>query len=208
MFFLIQLIFFINVNCFTLIKPSLQIRNIIRYGLYEVSPINTIIYYDLDKTQKINIQNNINDDRFIINNDLIYVSLHNINESGNIITRFIIFLYVHDKLNNLYGQYILESKDYKKFDNYNFCSYYELNSIFYCNFSYHKYYLDNINYNTDISFDFIYKNETNTYLRNVGTSNKISYIPTYLYTSELRYKNMSWKKSNKIIYYESSFYYD
>jgi hypothetical protein len=192
----------------TLLKPVLQKPiNTLKYSLYEVGPINTIIYYNLDGNQKTNIKNEIDENRFTMNSDQIYISLHDVKESNEVITKLEIFLYVHDKLNNMNGQYILQSKNYKKFDKSIICSFYESNPTFFCNLSYYQYNLDNVNFNTDLLFDFIYQNSTNTFLINIGTSNKVSYIPTYLYTSEFKYKKMHWKKSDKVIYYKTSFYY-
>ena len=212
-YILLSLFFTGSKSLTTLTKAS--INKPPKYNLYEVGPINTILYYNLDEQQQFNIQNEINiesDNRFNINNPQIYVSLHDLKiDHDNIITKFEIFLYVYDKINNLNGQYILESKNYTKFDDKSIIrSFFESNSKYFCSLSYYPYILDDINFNIDISFDFIYYKQDNNelYLRNIGNSiNKISYIPIYQYASELKYKNMFWKKSNKIIYFKKSFYY-
>jgi hypothetical protein len=207
--FLLFTLIFNKVTCFShFIKPRLHKYTILKNSLYEIYPINTIIYYKLNETQKMNIQNEFNNERFSMNNDNIYISLHDVKQSDRKITRFQIFLYVHDKTNNLNGQYILESKDYQIFNRNNLvCSFYESNPKYFCSLSYYQYNLDYMNFNSEFFFDFIYKNDAEPYLKNVGVNNKISYIPYYLYTSEFKYKDMTWEKSDKVIYYKESFYY-
>lgn len=209
-------LFFTGSKCLTTFtKASINKPSIYKYSQYEVGPINTILYYNLDELQQINIQNEINiesDNRFNINNPQIYVSLHDFKvDHDNVITKFEIFVCVYDKINNLNGQYILESKNYTKSDDKSIIrSFFESNSKYFCSLSYYPYNLDDVNFNIDISFDFIYhkQDDNDLYLRNIGNCiNKISYIPIYQYTSEFKYKNMFWKKSNKIIYFKKSFYY-
>jgi len=190
------------------IKPlSSSVNN-----LYQVKPYKTIIYYDLNNDKKIEIQDEINkktNNKYIINTNNIYVSLYNYcDDCGNENkSKCQIFVYVHDIVNNLNGQYILETKEYEQINDQTLITFYENNKIFYTSFSYYKYHLDNVNYLNDIKFDFIYENNQ-PYLRNINSlCDKINYTPSNIYSSELKYKGVVWKKSNKIIYYRTSFFY-
>lgn len=177
---------------------------------YHIDSLNTIICYDLNCIKIMEIQDEINkktNNRFTINKNNIYISLydyyHNYLEEKS---KCHIFVYVHDNLNNLDGQYILETKEYEKNNNKNLIySFYESNKHFHTSFSCYHYNLDNINHSNDLTFNFIYDN--NKYLKNINMCDKISYIPTYIYSSELVYKNIFWEKSNKVIYYRNKFIY-
>ena len=182
-------------------------------NLYQIKPYNTIIYYELNNEKKIEIQNEINkiiNNKYIINTNNIYISLYDYSDEYNHQNncKCQIFVYVHDIQNNLDGQYILKTKEYNKINTESLInSFYENNKEFYISFSYYKNYLDNVNYINDIKFDFIYEKEQPYLLNIANMCDKISYTPSYTYTSELKYKNIVWNKSNKIIYYKNSFYY-
>lgn len=208
---------FLKVKSFLIIKPKILNKQILysRTSLYEIKPLNTIIFYNLCLDHKNDIQNEINiktNNRFEIKNNNIYISLYDCIEDNKTMLVCQIFVYVHDHQNKLDGQYILESKEYKYSDIKSLiCSFYESNPIFRCSFSYYQYNLDNFNYDNYLSFDFIYKiiNGEQIYLKNIGNgNNEQSYIPVYEYCSEFKYKNIFWEKSNKIIYYKNSFYYN
>jgi hypothetical protein len=177
---------------------------------YYVKHNSIIFYYELIDIKKIEIQNEINKNtknRFNINANNIYMSLYdysnnNLDENKS---KCQIFVSVHDQLNNLDGHYILETKEYNKCKKSLVYSFYENNEKFYISFSCFQSYSDNVNYMNDLKFDFMYDN--NTYYKNIGNYDKISYTPSYIYCSELKYKNMYWKKSSKVIYYRYNIYY-
>ena len=183
-------------------------------NFYHIKSSSTIISYNLEKDKKMMFQDEINEktnNRFNILNDSIYVSLHDYStDINNEIqkSKCQLFLYVHDNLYNLDGHYILETKDYKNMNDEKciIFSFYENNSIFYTSISYYQYSLDFINYVNDLTFDFIYEHDQ-PYLKNIANNTKISYSPSYLYCSELKYKGVHWKKSNKVVYYKNNFYY-
>jgi hypothetical protein len=181
-------------------------------NLYQIKPFSTIIYYNVDNFKIMEIQDDINkktNNRFTIKTNNIYVSLYEYSEDylEENKSKCQLFVYVYDNLNNLDGQYILESTDYNKNNNDKslITSFYEHNQDFCTSFSYYKDNLDNINYEDELKFNFIYEN--NRYLRNLGIFDKTSYIPRYIYSSELKFKDTHLKKSNKIIYYRNKFYF-
>ena len=206
---------FSKVYALTLIKPTIINKQPITYNsdLYEVKPHHTVLSYNLNIDHKIDIQNEINqktNKRFMINDDNIYITLHDCIYEETLCMKFQVFVYVHDYKNQLNGQYILESKEYKIVNNKNIiCSFYDNNLSFYSSFSYYQYNIDQYNYNNSLSFDFIYNNldDKELYLKNIGIGTKQSYTPNYNYISEFKYKNRFWKKSDKIFYYKQSFYY-
>jgi hypothetical protein len=196
-----------NHNYKPLIKPIYNSFSDINYVIHN----SIIFYYELNDVKKIEIQNEINkntNNRFNININNIYVSLYDYSDNylDEKKSKCQIFVSVYDHLNNLNGHYILETKEYKKCNEQNLIySFYENNEKFYTSFSCYQYYSDSVNYINDLNFDFIYDN--NIYYKNIGNYKKISYTPNYIYSSELKYKNIHWKKSNKVIYYKINFYY-
>ena len=192
-----------------LIKP--QYNSISNF--YCIEPFNTIITYDIDHLKIMEIQNEINEktnNRFIIKKNNIYISIYDYSDNNHKEhkSKCQIFVYVYDSLNNIYGQYILETKQYNNNNNNKsiIFSFYESNQQFYTSFSCYQYNYDNINYTNDLIFNFIYDN--NKYFKNTNIYDKISYFPSYIYSSELRYKNTLWKKSNQVFYYKNNFIYE
>ena len=212
--FIILSILYLQVNSFInkykyrpFIKPHYNTLS----DFYYIEPFNTIICYELDHTKVMEIQNEINEktnNRFIINNDNIYISLYDYSDDiGKSKSKCQIFIYVYDNINKLHGQYILETKEYNKNNNNKsvIFSFYESNQQFFTSFSYYQHNYDNVYYSNNLIFNFIYYN--NKYFKNINSYDKISYTPSYIYCSELRYKDMYWKESNRIIYYKSNFIY-
>jgi hypothetical protein len=212
---IILLFLFFKVNSLLIFKSkkyNIKIKSH-ENEIYEIKSGSTIISYNLSSDNKNKIQKDINDktnNKYLIKDDNIYLSLYNYSNNKEIISTCQIFVYVHDYENNLYGQYILESKEYKQMNmNSRLISFHETNPIFYCGFSYYQYKLDNINYDNNLFFDFIYKIQDNkpVYLKKIGYTKIQNYIPVYQYSSVFRYKDVYWNNSSKIIYYRDNFSY-
>ena len=177
---------------------------------YHIQPNSIITSFNINKENKTEIQNEINkktNNKFIIYTNNIYVSLHDYTKdnSTKITSTFQIFVYVHDILNNLKGQYILESKDYiKKESNSSICSYYDQTINYQINFGCCQFKYDQMDYNSNYVVEFMYDN--GKYYKNMNTYNyKVNYTPQFIYSSIFKYKDMYWEKSNNIIYYRVPF---
>lgn len=189
------------------VKPLFNSHN----NLYQIKPLNTIVHYNLEYETKLKIQNEINNktnNKYIMNTDNIYIAFYDYSDKDNENkSKCQVFVNVHDIENNLDGQYILETIEYKKiYEQGILFSFYENNKNFYTSFSCYRNFLDEMNYMSDLKFDFIYEHNQ-PYLKNIASNQKPYYTPSFIYSSELKYKNVLWKKSSKIIYYKNSFYY-
>jgi hypothetical protein len=188
---------------------------------FNIQPYRTIAFYKLDSIQKTLISKSIND-RFIMKpiyiNDNItdYLGLtlfkYNTSQIDSISYKCQLFVYVKDTMTNLYGQYILESVEYKNGlyieKNCVLCSFYSNNSNYYSHISYYQNIYDSSFFNNYNYFDFIYENET--YYKNTKNSsilNNIIRYPMTIYISKLKYKDIIWLEADQIIYYKNSFNY-
>jgi len=210
------LLFFIlcsQVNSFLLPrKQNFFKKNIINASpeYYHIQPNNIIITFNLSMEDKTNIQYDINEktnNKFIIHTDNIYVSLHDYTKDNliKITSTFQIFVIVHDILNDLKGNYILESKDYiKKDSKTRICSFYDCTKTYKINFICCNFNNDNMNYHINHDFKFIYDN--GNYYKIIDTYNqKLNFTPQFIYSSIFKYKDMYWEKSNNVIYYREQF---
>jgi len=183
-------------------KPTINPYQYPDMDIIHIYPMSSIIYYEITNEKRLEMQEEINnktDNRFIINMNYIYVSQYDYNNNQS---RCQIFVYVYDKETKLTGEYILESMDYDVPRTESLiCSFYEMNKRFYTSFSYYQYAMDTSNYNEELNINFIYYDDK--FYRNYNPFNKISYTPIYAYNSELKYKGIHWKKSDKITYYKN-----
>jgi len=170
--------------------------------MIRIKPLSSIIYYEMTNYKRLEIQEDINNrtnSRFVINTNYIHVSQYDYNNNQS---RCQIFVYVYDKETQLTGEYILESIEYNVPRTESLiCSFYENNRKFYTSFSYYQYAMDNGNYDANFDIKFIYQDEK--YYKNYNPFSKVSYVPSYSYNSELKYRNNYWKKANKITYYKN-----
>jgi hypothetical protein len=202
------------INKILLNKSRIKLRSSL-----DIQPFKTIAFYKLNTDQKNLISKSI-DNRFIIkpihinNNVSEYLGLTLFKYNTSLIDSYKcqLFVYVKDTKTNLYGQYILESADYKNGLHIDkeciICSFYSNNTNYFCCFSYCQYifdihFFDNYNY-----IDFIYENETYyKNIRNISTFNSVIRYPMNQYISQLKYKDMYWQEADLIIYYKNSFNY-
>jgi len=184
----------------------------------EIYPFSTIIYYKLTDIQRDSIKQMI-DDRFEMVETNIQVepayylglTLYKQKNVTHVDSYCKIFIYVKDKLLETYGQYILETTLYENGlhidDNNLMCSFYSNNINYSAYVSYYQYYYDARYYTSYNYFDFIYENKQ-SYINTHRQSTNIIFFPEYHYMTQLKYKDMYWKKAEQIIYFKNSFNYE
>ena len=209
---LIHFLLYFNISFGFISKNKLFYRDFSIKSLLNIQPFKTIAYYKLQPEQKNKIAN-------LINNRFIMEPITTNNESptfylGITLTNYLnlnkyqLFVDVKDIETNMYGQYIIESIEYKNNIRQEsiLCSFY-YNNDYYCHFSYYRDYYDT-NHNNHYYFDFIYEN--NTFYKNILNNTQFNNIikkPNNVFISQLKYKNMSWYNADIILYYINSFTY-